>query len=181
MKRKVEYVWLDGYTPEPNLRSKVRILDLNTEIASDIPTWGFDGSSTKQAEGNFSDCYLKPVKVYRSNNLNDTLYAVERTSLAKGHPMWKRTIDAKAIIKAVQLAPSGNFNDLVGDQFNFFKQEIYFHATIVDKKTTTIIMLEKVIIRNELAREKYKVNLSETPFDCNCERKSLDEYFVVMP
>ena len=76
MKRKVKYVWLDGYTPEPNLRSKVRILDLNTEIASDIPTWGFDGSSTKQAEGNFSDCYLKPVKVYRSNNLNDTLYVL---------------------------------------------------------------------------------------------------------
>jgi glutamine synthetase len=76
MKRKVEYVWLDGYTPEPNLRSKVRVLDLNTEIASDIPTWGFDGSSTKQAEGNFSDCYLKPVKTYRSNDINNTLYVL---------------------------------------------------------------------------------------------------------
>jgi glutamine synthetase len=69
MKRKVEYVWLDGYTPEPNLRSKVRMVDLNTEIVSDIPAWGFDGSSTKQVEGNFFDCYLKPVKVYRTNNL----------------------------------------------------------------------------------------------------------------
>lgn len=76
MKRKVEYIWLDGYTPEPNLRSKVRIINLNTEMVSDIPTWGFDGSSTKQAEGKFSDCYLKPVKVYRSNNITNTLYVL---------------------------------------------------------------------------------------------------------
>ena len=31
MKRKVEYVWLDGYKPEPNLRSKVRVLDIKYE------------------------------------------------------------------------------------------------------------------------------------------------------
>ena len=29
---KVEYVWLDGYTPEPNLRSKTKI------ITKEIPT-----------------------------------------------------------------------------------------------------------------------------------------------
>ena len=28
MKTKLEYIWLDGYTPEPNLRSKIKILDL---------------------------------------------------------------------------------------------------------------------------------------------------------
>jgi len=27
MKVKLEYVWLDGYKPEPNLRSKVKIID----------------------------------------------------------------------------------------------------------------------------------------------------------
>lgn len=26
MKIKLEYVWLDGYKPEPNLRSKVKIV-----------------------------------------------------------------------------------------------------------------------------------------------------------
>ncbi len=26
--------------------------------------WGFDGSSTRQAEGTTSDCMLKPVAVY---------------------------------------------------------------------------------------------------------------------
>ena len=27
MKIKLEYVWLDGYKPEPNLRSKVKIVE----------------------------------------------------------------------------------------------------------------------------------------------------------
>ena len=30
----------------------------------DCPVWAFDGSSTQQAEGNASDCLLKPVAVY---------------------------------------------------------------------------------------------------------------------
>lgn len=73
MKIKLEYVWLDGYTPEPNLRSKVKVINLNNAEGSvslsDCPEWGFDGSSTRQAEGNFSDCILKPVRVYK-NYLN---------------------------------------------------------------------------------------------------------------
>jgi hypothetical protein len=37
-----EYIWLDGYTPEPNMRSKVKA----TEDATP-PDWSFDGSSTQ--------------------------------------------------------------------------------------------------------------------------------------
>ena len=62
---KAEYIWLDGYTPEPNLRSKTKILEVETtrNVTLDtFPYWSFDGSSTKQAEGNFSDCILMPVK-----------------------------------------------------------------------------------------------------------------------
>jgi glutamine synthetase len=59
---KYEYIWLDGYTPEPNLRSKTKVIDDENE--SDPPVWFFDGSSTKQAEGNYSDCALKPVRQY---------------------------------------------------------------------------------------------------------------------
>ena len=68
-KVKLEYVWLDGYTPEPNLRSKVKVIDIdeNHRIGlDDCPMWSFDGSSTKQAEGHFSDCLLKPVRVYEN-------------------------------------------------------------------------------------------------------------------
>ena len=63
MKIKLEYIWLDGYSPEPNLRSKVKVVDaklhevkgkkLHGVSLNDCPQWGFDGSSTKQAEGNF--------------------------------------------------------------------------------------------------------------------------------
>ena len=70
MKIKLEYVWLDGYQPEPNLRSKVKVIK-NAEsmlILNEIPEWNFDGSSTKQADGNFSDCILKPVRLYSNNH-----------------------------------------------------------------------------------------------------------------
>ena len=47
---KYEYVWLDGYKPEPFLRSKVKVTTDSTP-----PNWSFDGSSTLQAEGGSSD------------------------------------------------------------------------------------------------------------------------------
>lgn len=63
---KLEYIWLDGYTPEPNLRSKTKVLTSETEPELEsLPIWNFDGSSTNQAEGNYSDCLLKPVKLIR--------------------------------------------------------------------------------------------------------------------
>ena len=66
MKVKLEYVWLDGYKPEPNLRSKVKVIDEMVSNISEIPEWGFDGSSTEQADGHSSDCYLKPVRLYKN-------------------------------------------------------------------------------------------------------------------
>ena len=63
---KLEYIWMDGYTPEPNLRSKTKVLTSETEPELEsLPIWNFDGSSTEQAEGNYSDCLLKPVKLIR--------------------------------------------------------------------------------------------------------------------
>ena len=57
MSIKAEYIWLDGVEPTPDLRSKTKILAEGEEP----PVWGFDGSSTEQAEGHSSDCVLKPV------------------------------------------------------------------------------------------------------------------------
>ena len=57
--RKLEYVWLDGYKPEQSLRSKVKVDDY-------VEVWSFDGSSTKQATGDKSDCILNPVAEYRT-------------------------------------------------------------------------------------------------------------------
>ena len=58
---KAEYIWIDGHMPTSKLRSKTKIIEGNIKNVSDIPDWGFDGSSTQQAEGHFSDCLLKPV------------------------------------------------------------------------------------------------------------------------
>ena len=89
-----EYIWLDGnnlvkdetgnvtldMNKNPDIRSKTRILNRDfgfreemslqerqryVKMLNDNPSiWGFDGSSTGQAEGHFSDCVLKPVRVY---------------------------------------------------------------------------------------------------------------------
>ncbi len=64
-KYKLEYIWLDGYTPVPNLRGKTLIKDYSSfPDLAELPLWGFDGSSTQQAEGSNSDCVLKPVAHY---------------------------------------------------------------------------------------------------------------------
>ena len=59
-KSKLEYIWLDGYKPTQNMRSKTKLIENFSGKLEDCPTWSFDGSSTKQAEGNSSDCLLKP-------------------------------------------------------------------------------------------------------------------------
>ena len=56
---KAEYIWIDGTEPTPQLRSKTKIINEGAAL----PVWGFDGSSTNQAEGSNSDCVLNPVFV----------------------------------------------------------------------------------------------------------------------
>ena len=80
---KLEYVWLDGYKPEPNLRSKVKIVEYvkvkNAFIDGKFPMWNFDGSSTNQAETGNSDRLLKPVRHYVSQTFpldNNTVYVL---------------------------------------------------------------------------------------------------------
>jgi len=64
-KYKLEYIWLDGKKPIPELRGKTTIKEFAAPpTLGDLPLWGFDGSSTMQAEGKSSDCILKPVALY---------------------------------------------------------------------------------------------------------------------
>lgn len=78
-KFKLEYIWLDGYKPVPNLRGKTQIKEFdNFPTLEQLPLWGFDGSSTKQAPGGSSDCVLKPVAIYPdSTRLNGALVMCE--------------------------------------------------------------------------------------------------------
>ncbi len=64
MKTKLEYIWLDGYTPTQSLRSKTQVRSDFGGTLEDCPMWSFDGSSTEQADGSSSDCLLKPVALF---------------------------------------------------------------------------------------------------------------------
>lgn len=79
MKVKLEYIWVDGYKPEPNLRSKTKVVDHNQSddfSLEDCPMWSYDGSSTKQADGKSSDCLLKPVRIVKDvDRTTDTIPA----------------------------------------------------------------------------------------------------------
>ncbi len=63
-----DYIWLDGYKPTANIRTKAQALEFDKYKGSvdDLPIWGFDGSSTHQAEGHDSDCILQPVRTYKN-------------------------------------------------------------------------------------------------------------------
>ncbi|MGY4649599.1 glutamine synthetase [Mycobacterium sp. URHB0021] len=60
MPYKAEYIWIDGTRPTARLRSKTKIL----KDGAEPPIWGFDGSSTSQAEGHASDRVLMPITSY---------------------------------------------------------------------------------------------------------------------
>ena len=60
-KIKAEYIWIDGHKPTSKLRSKTKVIEGPVTKIDDIPEWGFDGSSTMQAEGHDSDRALHPV------------------------------------------------------------------------------------------------------------------------
>ena len=69
-----EYIWLDGTQPTAQLRSKTKIVEGTVSRLEDLPEWGFDGSSTQQASGHFSDCLLRPVRyipdpIRKENNI----------------------------------------------------------------------------------------------------------------
>ena len=65
---RLEYIWIDGTEDAPQLRSKTKVInsyEWDGSVAN-CPVWGFDGSSTNQAEGSNSDCVLKPVRLYEN-------------------------------------------------------------------------------------------------------------------
>ena len=86
LKSKLEYIWLDGFKPTQSLRSKTRIeRDFSGKI-DDCPMWSFDGSSTQQAEGNDSDCLLKPVAIFPDPDRSNGYLVMTEVLNADGTP-----------------------------------------------------------------------------------------------
>lgn len=86
MKSKLEYIWLDGYKPTQSLRSKTMIRKDFSGKLEDCPMWSFDGSSTEQAEGNASDCLLKPVMVIPDPGRQNAYLVMTEVLNADGTP-----------------------------------------------------------------------------------------------
>lgn len=61
-KIQAKYIWIGGHN---QIRCKTRTLQTEPTCVKELPIWNFDGSSTNQAEGENSDCYLLPVAMYR--------------------------------------------------------------------------------------------------------------------
>jgi len=86
MKNKLEYIWLDGYKPTQSLRSKTQVITDFSGKLEDAPMWAFDGSSTEQAEGNDSDCLLKPVAIFPDPGRKDAYLVMSEVLNADGSP-----------------------------------------------------------------------------------------------
>ena len=64
----LDYIWLDN---EKNFRSKIKVWNIDTSTSKFngknydvLPEWTYDGSSTKQADGEDSEIVLKPVAIF---------------------------------------------------------------------------------------------------------------------
>ena len=73
-KKRIEYIWLDGNTTLPQLRSKTRYINIKNE--NSIPDWNFDGGSTGQGSLKDSDRQLKCVRTYKDPFSEDGLLAL---------------------------------------------------------------------------------------------------------
>lgn len=93
----LEYVWIDGVQ---GLRSKTRVMDHNDvlELIEDktklgcAPIWNFDGSSTQQAEGHYSEVLLQPVAAFNDPfRLGDHMLILCETLNPDGTPSRSNT------------------------------------------------------------------------------------------
>ena len=110
---KVEYIWIDGSSPVPMLRSKTKVISITKDYynlrLSDFPEWNFDGSSTSQATGDQSDCILIPVNFVRDplRGKHDYLVLCEvKASDGRDHPSNTRSALRKVLNDgAIKLEP----------------------------------------------------------------------------
>ena len=99
----LEYIWLDGNYPQ-NLRSKIKVIDdkniilikhrfdeikygLTHLLKHDlIPEWGYDGSSTLQANTAKSEMILKPCNIFVDPFKKDSLLVLCEVCNVNGSP-----------------------------------------------------------------------------------------------
>ena len=128
-----EYIWLDGYTPEANMRSKVKATDEDT-----APDWSFDGSSTLQAEGGSSDCLLLPVQTYENPNGHDLVMTQVQAADHTTHPSNFRAAAAEFMIQTPPKIVISEFLEIAKSFFPNGK-ECKLANGVLDKLATQIL------------------------------------------
>ena len=84
-KYKLEYIWLDGKEPIPELRGKTTMKSFEKPpTLADLPLWGFDGSSTMQAEGHKSD-HPEAGSLVSRRQCKDAYIVLERSHVSRWH------------------------------------------------------------------------------------------------
>ena len=63
-KIKLEYIWLDGYHPTQNMRSKTKVEEHENfqGTIEELENWSFDGSSTRQDLEAHLTAYLNQLR-----------------------------------------------------------------------------------------------------------------------
>jgi glutamine synthetase len=98
-KVRAEYIWMDGQKPTAKMRSKTKIIDGPVTKIDQVPDWGYDGSSTYQAEGHFSDLALKPGRFLADPiRGGDDILVICEVNNPDGTPHWSNT---RAALRAV--------------------------------------------------------------------------------
>ena len=106
-KYRLDYVWLDGYSPVQNLRTKCMMREFDEfPTLEQLPEWGFDGSSTQQAEGGDSDCVLKPVALYPDGTRENGVLVMCEVMLPDGTPTRRMPAPRSRTIPAPGLGSS---------------------------------------------------------------------------
>ena len=123
MRIAAEYIWIDGTPNAPRLRSKTKMIDmpsLNGHMSPslmDFPEWGFDGSSTKQAEGEDSDCVLKPVTFVSSPFEGESALVLCEVLSADGTP---HPTNTRAKLREILTAGANDLEPWFGIEQEYF-------------------------------------------------------------
>ncbi len=160
-KFKLEYIWLDGKQPVPDLRGKTLIKQFEKPpTLADLPNWGFDGSSTMQAEGKSSDCVLKPVALYPDASRNNAYLVLSEVLHPDGTP---HSTNARATIE--------NDPDLwIGLEQEYF---LYKDGRLSASRQTATPALRRALTTAALATNTWAVgpsNCRGAPGAVSCRR-----------
>jgi len=157
----IEYIWIDGTGPTPQLRSKTKVDNNNksrlvTEAVQDGlvatddddnipenlrecylgPVWGADGSSTNQAAGKDSDIILVPVCSVRDPFRANAFLNLCEVLDSKGEPHSSNT---RAKFRKV-LTPRRHFQPWLGLEQEYTLLTLSNHVSLDAKGNTAFVL-----------------------------------------